>query len=82
MSQESKSVLCADSQKQFHPFVRVLDGRKQPIRNLWKRGERFYARLTVALPSGAKVEKRIALKATSVTDAKTELAKAQRWPTD
>ena len=65
---------CADSIKKTLPFVRVLDGRKQPIRNLWKRGDRFYARLTVTLPSGAKTEKRIALKASCVADAKVELA--------
>lgn len=28
-------------------FVKVLDGRKQPIRGLWKRGENFYAQLQV-----------------------------------
>jgi hypothetical protein len=27
--------------------VKVLDGRKQPIRGLWKRGENFYAQLQV-----------------------------------
>lgn len=28
-------------------FIKVLDGRKQPIRGLWKRGENFYAQLQV-----------------------------------
>ncbi|MFM6130390.1 MAG: tyrosine-type recombinase/integrase [Sphaerospermopsis kisseleviana] len=28
-------------------FVKVLDGRKQPIRGLWKRGENFYAQLQI-----------------------------------
>jgi integrase len=28
-------------------FAKVLDGRKQPIRGLWKRGENFYAQLQV-----------------------------------
>ena len=66
--------VCADSSAATLPFVRVLDGRKHPIRNLSKRGDRFYARLTVTLASGAKSEKRIALKASTVTEAKVELA--------
>ena len=32
-------------------FSKVLDGRKQPIRGLWIRGSRFYARLTVEDPT-------------------------------
>jgi len=28
-------------------FAKVLDGRKQPIRGLWKRNGRFYAQLKV-----------------------------------
>lgn len=28
-------------------FAKVLDGRKQPVRGLWQRGDRFYARLSV-----------------------------------
>lgn len=66
--------ICADSAKKTPPFVRVLDGRKQPIRNLWQRGDKFYARLTVPLPSGAKIEKRFPLAAVTVTAAKDELA--------
>src|SRR5688572_29376881 len=27
-------------------YTKVLNGRKQPIRGLWQRGERFYAQLT------------------------------------
>lgn len=30
-----------------YKYVKVLDGRKQPIRGLWKRGENFYAQLQV-----------------------------------
>lgn len=65
---------CAFPQKKTPPFVRVLDGRKQPIRNLWQRGDKFYARLNVTLPSGAKVQRRISLTAASVQAAKDELA--------
>ena len=32
------------------PFFKVLDARNQPIRGLWKRNDRFYARLTVDDP--------------------------------
>ena len=31
-------------------FSKVLDGRKQPIRGLWIRGARYYARLSVENP--------------------------------
>ena len=31
-------------------FAKVLDGRKQPIRGLWIRGTRYYARLNVENP--------------------------------
>ena len=31
-------------------FTKALDGRKQPIRGLWKRNSRFYAQLTVFDP--------------------------------
>ena len=43
-----KSVLL--SVKLTPPFAKVLDGRKQPIRGLWVRNGRYYARLTVEDP--------------------------------
>ncbi|MCI0744045.1 MAG: site-specific integrase [Verrucomicrobia subdivision 3 bacterium] len=42
-------------------YRKVLDGRKQPIRGLWQRGERFYARLKVEDASGKAVVRRIPL---------------------
>jgi integrase len=39
-------------------FAKVFDGRKQPIRGLWKRGERFYARLNVENPITGVVKTR------------------------
>jgi integrase len=39
-------------------FAKVRDGRKQPIRGLWKRGERFYARLNVQNPLTGIVQTR------------------------
>ena len=44
------------------PYTKVLDGRKQPIRGLWKRNDRFYAQLTVEdHTTGKKAVKRIPL---------------------
>ena len=43
-------------------FAKVLDGRKQPIRGLWVRNGRYYARLNIENPiTGTKNTKRVAL---------------------
>lgn len=43
-------------------FAKVLDGRKQPIRGLWKRNERFYAQLTFEdANTGVKLTRRVPL---------------------
>jgi integrase len=43
-------------------FAKVLDGRKQPIRGLWERNNRFYAQLTIESPiTGVKKVKRVPL---------------------
>ena len=43
-------------------FAKVLDGRKQPIRGLWIRNGRYYARLNLEdLRTGARVNRRIPL---------------------
>lgn len=43
-------------------FTKVKDGRKQPVRGLWKRGDRFYARLKVENPiTGVKRTKWVPL---------------------
>jgi hypothetical protein len=43
-------------------FAKVLDGRKQPIRGLWIRGTRYYARLNVENPlTGIKKNQRVPL---------------------
>jgi site-specific recombinase XerD len=49
-------------------FSRVLDTRKNPIRGLWKRGSRFYARINV---NG--VDKRLPLNAETIKTAKEDL---------
>lgn len=51
-----------DGQTHAARFAKVFDGRKQPIRGLWIRGDRYYAQLTVENPvNGAKSVKRIPL---------------------
>lgn len=50
--------------RQIHSpqFTKVLDGRKQPIRGLWVRGTRYYARLNVENPiTGIKATRRVPL---------------------
>jgi len=42
-------------------YFKVHDGRKQPIRGLWQRNERFYARLKVEDASGKKAVRWIPL---------------------
>jgi integrase len=37
-------------------FIRVLDGRKQPVRGLWKRGELYYAQL---VQNGRQIKERL-----------------------
>ena len=53
-----------NNQRQSHAakFAKVLDGRKQPIRGLWVRNGRFYARLNIENPiSGIKKTRRVPL---------------------
>ena len=51
--------------RQAHPadsFAKVLDGRKQPIRGLWIRNGRFYARLNVEDgTTGRMITRRVSL---------------------
>jgi integrase len=43
-------------------YTKVLDGRKQPIRGLWMRNERFYAQLTIEdHATGRKAVRRVPL---------------------
>src|SRR5436190_10753236 len=53
-----------EQKRQSHEakFTKVLDGRKQPIKRLWKRNERFYAQMVFEDPfTGIKKTKRVAL---------------------
>lgn len=54
-SKTGKPVTCPETAappkpRKAVPFFKVLDARNQPIRGLWKRNDRFYARLTVDDP--------------------------------
>jgi len=58
------SVTPSKAEKSLHDsrstdnFQKVFDGRKQPIRGLWVRNERFYARIAVENPENGKKEVR------------------------
>jgi integrase len=58
-------------------FQKVCDGRGQPVRGLWQRNGRFYARLTVENPAdGRKEVRRVPLEgAKTVAEAKKALNK-------
>jgi integrase len=67
-----------DVSKQSHaaaPYQKVVDGRKRPIRGLWIRGSRYYARIAVEdFNTGQKAVRRVPLEgATSVTQAVTQM---------
>ena len=60
-----------NSKQQRQEFKPVYDGRKAKIKGLWKRGDKYYARLKIAFPGedSPKV-RRISLKATTVASAR------------
>ncbi len=53
-------------------FNSARDARNRKVRGLWKRGERYYAQIRVA---GEKSARKIPLVATTLSDAKEEMAK-------
>jgi len=51
-----------ERQNHVASFAKVFDGRKQPIRRLWKRGDRYYAQLKIENAiTGVKKIKRVPL---------------------
>ncbi len=59
-----QSIKFAQSKHRTHAisFSKVMDGRKQPIRGLWIRGSRYYARLNLENPiTGVKKTRRVPL---------------------
>jgi integrase len=80
-----------NEKRQVHgaTFAKVMDGRKQPIRGLWIRGARFYARLNVENPiTGIKKNQRVPLTGKdgkpvqTVSQAVAELKRLQTQRTD
>lgn len=70
-------------------FAKVMDGRKQPVRGLWKRGERYYAQLNIENAiTGVKKTKRVKLvdkenqPVQTVAQAVAELKRLQTQRTD
>ena len=55
-------------------FQKVTDHICRPIRGLWKRGKRFYARVSFTDENGSILDRRIPLKAKSVPEARLEYA--------
>ena len=44
-------------------FAKVVNGRKQHVRGLWRRGDRYYAQLTIEDPfTGQKKVRRVSLR--------------------
>jgi integrase len=55
-------------------YQKVLDGRKRPIRGLWKRNSKFYARIAIEdSNTGVKQVRRVPLEAETVAQAQAEL---------
>ena len=56
-----------------HNYQKVYDGRKRRVRGLWKRGDTFYAQLSLPDADGQRKVRRVPLEATSVAAASDEL---------
>jgi hypothetical protein len=58
--------MTSNSKQQRQEFMPAYDGRKAKIKGLWKRGDKYYARLRIAFlgEDGPKV-RRIPLKVTT-----------------
>ncbi len=54
-------------------FEAVLDSRKRKIPGLWRRAGRFYAQMRIDLGNGRSAPRRLALGATTLDQAKSEL---------
>jgi integrase len=70
----SNTVIKTETINRFAIYQKVYNGRKQSIRGLCKRNDRFYARLSVEDPeTGKKSVRRIPLEAQSTAQAEAEL---------
>ena len=82
MKKENKNTGCAgfcagkviQKTKTKPQFQKVTDSSCRPIRGLWKRGKRFYARVSLTDENGSIIDRRIPLKAKSIPEARLEYA--------
>lgn len=63
----------SQSQSRRYRYTKVLDNRKHPIRGLWRRGEKYLARITVEDATGKKAVKWVPLKAITPGAAQEEM---------
>ena len=61
-------------------YTKVKDRCGQPIRGLWKRCGTYYARVTVKDPNGIRRDRRFALEASNLSEAKKDLARLRAEP--
>jgi hypothetical protein len=77
IAKSSGASFCASSEvgqnKTQRAFVPVLDKFGCPIRGLWKRGSKFYARLNLREPDGDTKQRRVPLSGESIVQALAEL---------
>ena len=54
-------------------YQKIYDGRKHRVRGLWKRGDTFYAQLSLPDADGNKRVRRVTLEANTIASAADEL---------
>jgi integrase len=76
---QSRSSARPDYRGRFRP---VFDGRKQKIRGLWQRGNKYYAQLRVDLGNGRTAPRRLPLEANNLSEAKACIEKKRTQKRD
>ncbi len=61
------------ARKHAEPFTAVLDSRKRKVPALWRRGDRFYGQLRVAVGGGKNAPRKIPLEARTLEEARAAL---------
>ncbi len=61
-------------------LIKVVDRRGHPVRGLWLRGKTYYARIAAKDLNGVKRDRRLALDASTLRDAKEALARLRAEP--
>lgn len=60
-----------------YAYTKVKDARKHPVRGLWQRNGRFFARITVEDDAGRKAMKWVPLDSTTSAEAQTEFRRVR-----